>query len=225
MVPPRRRSKKVKLPISEVAKIVSKQNGNCSFCKSEITIRDCVVEETETIGAIKSDPLREELKKWRTRTSKKKGIPAYVVLTDKSIAGIVAARPSDEESLKEVFGIGDATIRQYKDDILALVSENLGEGENSVVESFHAICESCDGSERISVRIPRGQIKSLQEMEMSIADGIRLGLSGVIHNREPDSHNNTEKEIPPLERFDVTRSRDRKHWYSFYLPQEQGPLL
>ena len=142
--------------------IVDKQNGNCSFCKSEITIRDCIVEETVSLESLKKSDLRERLREWRTRTSKKNGVPAYVVLTDKSIDGIVASRPLDEKSLKEVFGIGDAKIRQYKDEILALVSENPG-GEDISGESFHAICESCDGSERISVRVPRGQMEALQE--------------------------------------------------------------
>ena len=221
----RRRSRKVRLPLSEVAKIVGRQNGNCSFCKSEITIRDCIVEETVSLDSIKSDPLREQLRLWRTRTSKEKGVPAYVILHDKSIDGIVAARPSDEESLKRVFGIGDAKIRQYKDEILTLVSDNPG-GEDTSEETFHAICESCDGSKRISVRVPRGQMEALQEMEMPIAEGIRLGLSGLIHGGNPLlPGKNSENDLPPLERFDMIRWRDGKLWFTCYIPEDGAPSL
>ncbi len=68
-----------------------------------------------------ADPdLVRQLKEWRLATSRAKGVPAYVVLHDRTIDAIAAIRPADETALAAVPGIGPAKLDAYGDDILEL---------------------------------------------------------------------------------------------------------
>jgi len=213
----RHRAKRVSLPLSEVLNIVNRQSGRCKYCNALLNPSNCIIEQTFSMEEVKSDPLRQVLKEWRTRTSKDNGVPAYVVLTDKSIEGIVARRPTDIVSLKDVFGIGDAKIRKYGEAIIALISENPGKSHDN--EALNAICENCDGSEKIAVRIPKGQIEALREMEVPIAEVMRSGLTQMLRNPHPAFPSNMEHQQPPLEKYNVTRDIDGRLWFSFYMPE------
>ena len=234
MSPPRRRSRKFNLPRSMVSKIVQDQDGLCGFCNAEINAGNCIVEESMSIDSVKAlgpDTLRDELKEWRYRISKKKGKPAFVILHDKTIEGIVESRPSDLESLGGVSGIGPTKLRQYGDDILALVSRhptaNKSKQEETSENEFHAICESCDSSRRISVRIPRGQLEAIKGLNLSIPEAIRGGLAGVFASSggSPNPSNPTNdiggSGQPPMKRFDVY-DEDGNFCYSFFVPTSMG---
>jgi len=53
------------------------------------------------------------LKEWRLRESRKVGVPAFRVLHDRTLLGIAAARPRDEESLIAVAGFGPGLFKRY----------------------------------------------------------------------------------------------------------------
>ncbi|HEX9050574.1 MAG TPA: ATP-dependent DNA helicase RecQ, partial [Anaeromyxobacter sp.] len=65
--------------------------------------------------------LFERLRAWRARTAKARGVPAYVVFADATLAGIAAARPRDGDALLSVKGVGPAKLEAFGADVLAIV--------------------------------------------------------------------------------------------------------
>jgi len=70
------------------------------------------------------DPeLRTRLRAWRSNIARERGVPAYVVLHDSTIDGIVRAWPTTLDELRSVPGIGDKKLEHYGDELLRLVRE------------------------------------------------------------------------------------------------------
>ena len=70
------------------------------------------------------DPeLRTRLRTWRSNIARESGVPAYVVLHDATIDGIVRAWPTTLDELRGVPGIGDKKLEHYGDELLRLVRE------------------------------------------------------------------------------------------------------
>jgi DNA helicase-2/ATP-dependent DNA helicase PcrA len=67
--------------------------------------------------------LEEALRDWRRKRSSHDGVPAYVVLSDKTLRAIVAARPRSLFTLREVPGIGPAKLELYGEEILGVIHE------------------------------------------------------------------------------------------------------
>ncbi len=68
-----------------------------------------------------ADPARiEALREWRRREAARRAVPAYVVLHDRTLAALAAARPSTLAALSEIPGIGPAKLEAYGRDLLAL---------------------------------------------------------------------------------------------------------
>ena len=67
------------------------------------------------------DSLGMCLKAWRLAEAKRKRIPAFRILTDKTLYGLAAARPRDEEGLLEVAGIGPKLAEKYGSVLLGLL--------------------------------------------------------------------------------------------------------
>ncbi len=68
------------------------------------------------------DPeLFDRLKAWRSEVAREKGVPAYVVFQDATLAALVAARPSSRAALLEVRGVGAAKLNAYGDTLLELL--------------------------------------------------------------------------------------------------------
>ena len=63
----------------------------------------------------------EALRKWRNERAKRDGRPPYVLFTNSQIANIARARPDTRAALEAVPGVGEARIRDYADDLLALL--------------------------------------------------------------------------------------------------------
>src|ERR1700760_2527234 len=60
------------------------------------------------------DPeLRARLRSWRSNIARERGVPAYVVLHDATIDGIVRAWPTTLDELRGVPGIGDKKLEHY----------------------------------------------------------------------------------------------------------------
>jgi DNA topoisomerase-3 len=60
------------------------------------------------------------LKDWRLSESRKVGVPAFRVLHDRTLLGIAAARPRDEEGLLAVTGFGPGLFKRYGSALLDL---------------------------------------------------------------------------------------------------------
>ena len=73
------------------------------------------------------DPeLRTRLRAWRSDIARQRGVPAYVVLHDATIDGIVRAWPTTLDELRNVPGIGDKKLEHYGEELLRLVRERGG---------------------------------------------------------------------------------------------------
>ncbi len=61
------------------------------------------------------------LKAWRLDESRRKGVPAFRVLTDRALLGIAAADPGSDEELVQVRGVGARFVKQHGAEVLALL--------------------------------------------------------------------------------------------------------
>ena len=70
-----------------------------------------------------ADPeLVERLRSWRSDEAKRRGVPAYVVFHDRTLAAIAAARPRDRRTLLAIKGMGPAKLDAYGDALLELLA-------------------------------------------------------------------------------------------------------
>jgi ATP-dependent DNA helicase RecQ len=60
-----------------------------------------------------SQALAERLKAWRRAEAKRLRVPAYVVLTDRTLTRIAAVRPGSPNQLLAIDGIGDAKVEKF----------------------------------------------------------------------------------------------------------------
>jgi len=67
-------------------------------------------------------PLFQALRKWRNDRAKRDGRPAYVLFTNAQLGAIASSRPETRVALGSIEGIGEARVRDYADDVLALVA-------------------------------------------------------------------------------------------------------
>jgi len=63
----------------------------------------------------------DALKAWRLERSRKDGVPAYVVASDKTLLALSVALPSDEAGLLDIPGIGATKVELYGDELLTVL--------------------------------------------------------------------------------------------------------
>ncbi|HET9236751.1 MAG TPA: DNA topoisomerase 3 [Oligoflexus sp.] len=69
--------------------------------------------------------LLETLKVWRKTESKKRKVPAYRILSDRSLEDLAVQKPCDRSRLLEVHGIGEAKLELYGDSLLHLITRSV----------------------------------------------------------------------------------------------------
>ena len=126
-----------------------------------------MIEKSTTQNRLKKEDLSgnelfETLRSWRLNKAREKGVPAFVVLTDVALAGIVALLPTNIEELLSVHGIGQKKMEQYGEELLSIVGSIEPEFEIGP-QNYLAICKECESSVKIAVRIPKGQKKQLED--------------------------------------------------------------
>lgn len=65
----------------------------------------------------------QALKSWRLEQARQQGVPPYVVFHDRTLMEIASRRPSTEQELAEVSGVGRAKLAHYGSNLLALLAE------------------------------------------------------------------------------------------------------
>jgi len=70
--------------------------------------------------------LIDALRAWRAAQARAQGVPAYVILHDKTLHELAAARPASREELLDVPGIGQAKAERYGADLLVLLEHATG---------------------------------------------------------------------------------------------------
>jgi len=68
--------------------------------------------------------LFERLRAWRGEQARTLGQPAYCVFTDRTLLAIAEVRPSDEQELATIPGVGARKLEKFGPDVLALCSES-----------------------------------------------------------------------------------------------------
>ncbi|MGD0155481.1 MAG: ATP-dependent DNA helicase RecQ [Terracidiphilus sp.] len=67
-----------------------------------------------------SERLAARLREWRTTEAKRQGVPAYVVLHDRTLSAVALARPANSAQLLAIVGVGPAKVEKYGAAILQL---------------------------------------------------------------------------------------------------------
>lgn len=67
-----------------------------------------------------SEALATRLREWRTAEAKRLGVPAYVVLHDRTLQAVALSRPADPAQLLAIDGIGPAKAERFGEAILKL---------------------------------------------------------------------------------------------------------
>ncbi len=93
--------------------------------------RDTPAAHDSVMPRTRSDlaPLEDALRAWRTSEAKKRRVPAFRILTDRTLLGIVRLRPRDEAELLEVSGMGKTLVEKYGRALLGLVARPDSGGE------------------------------------------------------------------------------------------------
>jgi len=71
-------------------------------------------------------PLFNTLRGWRSEQAKKEGIPPYVISNNRQLAEVVKARPETLAGLGQIDGIGEAKLKKYGKELLALLVGDAG---------------------------------------------------------------------------------------------------
>ncbi len=80
-------------------------------------------ESAEVSGPPGSPELVEALRKWRLIEARRRRIPAFRILTNRTLDALARAKPTDEESLLAVKGIGPAIVGKYGEEILGILEK------------------------------------------------------------------------------------------------------
>jgi DNA topoisomerase-3 len=91
---------------------VSKKGKTAKAAKSSAP-RSRAKTQSAPAPAEGSPLLAEALRAWRLAEAKKRGVPAFRIFSDKALEGLVLARPTSEDDLFLVAGLGPAFVRRH----------------------------------------------------------------------------------------------------------------
>jgi len=72
-----------------------------------------------------SQSLLAALKKHRLTLAQERGVPAYVIFSDRTLMDMAARKPSTEKEFGDVFGIGAAKVRDYAGSFLSVIASEV----------------------------------------------------------------------------------------------------
>ncbi len=61
------------------------------------------------------------LKEWRKQQASDEKVPAFCVFTDATLVAIAESRPTDQQSLIKIPGLGQAKLTKYGEQVLAIM--------------------------------------------------------------------------------------------------------
>ena len=70
------------------------------------------------------EQLFSELKAWRKRTAAELSMPAFVVFTDATLMAIAEAKPTDQQALLALPGVGRSKLTKYGESVLAVIAQH-----------------------------------------------------------------------------------------------------
>jgi RecQ family ATP-dependent DNA helicase len=96
--------------------------GNQPAAKAQSDVPAVPTHEMEGLAA--------RLRQWRSAQAKRLGVPAYVVLHDRTLNAVALARPASPAQLVSIDGIGPAKVEKFGADILQLCASGSGPAIN-----------------------------------------------------------------------------------------------
>ena len=78
--------------------------------------------QTSKVLTDAEDRVEKALRAWRLAEAKKRGIPAFRILTDLVLHAMAEDRPASDEDLLAISGIGMATVKKYGADLIRIVN-------------------------------------------------------------------------------------------------------
>jgi len=77
----------------------------------------------QTTNDRKSFDFVKALKAWRLAEARRQGVPAFRILTDRTLGALASARPANEAELLAVAGLGPRLVARYGTALLRFVVE------------------------------------------------------------------------------------------------------
>jgi ATP-dependent DNA helicase RecQ len=71
--------------------------------------------------ALDTSPIFMALREWRREKAAEQGVPPYVIFHDATLSAIAQAKPKALEELKNISGVGEAKLRRYGLEVVAVV--------------------------------------------------------------------------------------------------------
>jgi ATP-dependent DNA helicase RecQ len=68
--------------------------------------------------------LFEVLRAWRREEAQERGLPPYLIFSDRTLRELARLRPSSRYELRAVYGIGDAKLEAFGDAVLKVLAES-----------------------------------------------------------------------------------------------------
>ena len=66
----------------------------------------------------------QALRTWRKKLADEHNVPAYAVLSDKSLRDLTERRPQNEDALRQIYGIGEMKLARYGTGLLEILRES-----------------------------------------------------------------------------------------------------
>jgi len=97
--------------------------AKCRVCgKSLVTGEERTMMRCRACPADIDEDVFARLRDWRLTESKRRSVPAYVVFTDATLKALAERRPTDDEALRAIPGIGKAKFDDYATTLFALIA-------------------------------------------------------------------------------------------------------
>ncbi len=91
--------------------------------RAELKKERRMVKRKSQLSADNPNPkLYDELVEWRNNLSRESGVPAYVIMHNKSLLAVSRELPADEADLLTIPNIGPVTAKRFGEDLLAIVA-------------------------------------------------------------------------------------------------------
>jgi len=107
--------------------------GHAAGRKAKSRSRDAAATSGGDSDRNTADPtLLDALRLWRREESARRGVPAYVVLHDRTLEALAADRPASLRALSEIPGIGPAKLATYGPALLSLLAPDVTSGSPQI---------------------------------------------------------------------------------------------
>jgi ATP-dependent DNA helicase RecQ len=78
---------------------------------------------TARVSAQPDSALLQHMREWRRRFARERGVPAFMILNDASLADLCRREPSNLSQLMEVVGIGERKAESFGHELLSALHQ------------------------------------------------------------------------------------------------------